>query len=226
MKNTANTANPSAQAGSANADHIWLPCVSWDEYCAIETALQDRPALRITYADGELEIARTSPRREFYAGRLGRFIEVAAEESRNMIEPRGNMTFQRADVACGLESDNCFWIEHEANVRGNLDWNPVADPPPDLVIEIEITPSVLDRMRVYSALGVPQVWRFDGSTLAIMLRRSDGCYEMVERSPTFPGLPPKGIIPFLEPSEAVDYLGRIRQFRAWVREQLGKKETT
>ena len=39
------------------------------------------------------------------------------------------------------------------------------DPPPDVLIEVEITRSALNRMAVYAALRVGQVWRFDGQTL-------------------------------------------------------------
>ena len=39
------------------------------------------------------------------------------------------------------------------------------DPPPDLAIEIEITRSALDRIGIYGALRVPELWRFNGRTL-------------------------------------------------------------
>ena len=35
-----------------------------------------------------------------------------------------------------------------------------ADPPPDLAIEIEISRSVLDRIALYAAVGVRELWRF------------------------------------------------------------------
>ena len=63
------------------------------------------------------------------------------------------------------------------------------DPPPDLAIEIDITSSSVDREEIYAALGVPEIWRYDGDTLRIFLLRLDGTYELSETSTCFPFLP-------------------------------------
>lgn len=94
------------------------------------------------------------------------------------------------------------------------------DPPPDLVLEIEVSRSALDRMSIYAALGVPEVWRFSRQTLQVWRLEPDGRYQAVDRSPTFPGIPTTGIAGFLEPDEQTDYLSAVRAFRGWVREQL------
>lgn len=38
--------------------------------------------------------------------------------------------------------------------------------------------------------------------------------------PHFPKIPLDALLPFLEPSETVDYLSRIRAVRDWLRQQL------
>jgi Uma2 family endonuclease len=194
--------------------------VSWDAYRAIGEALRDRPALRMTYDRGRLELMTTSPEHEKLKKRLARLIETLAEECGLAIEPAGNMTFQREDLQRGLEPDDCFWVAHEPQVRGRSTWEPGRDPPPDLALEIEISRSALSRMEVYAALGVPEVWRFDGTTLLIQLLQADGSYRAVDQSPTFPKVPPAELVRFAQLSGTTDYLGLIRSFREWVRERL------
>jgi len=159
----------------------------------------------------------TSRIHEIYKTRLGRLLETLCEEFNLPLEPAGNMTFKREDLARGLEADQCYWIAHESQVRGKLEWNPKSDPPPDVVIEIEISRGAQDRMSIYAALGVPEVWRFDGELLVACLLQSDGSYRQFDRSPTFPPVPLKELVPFVTPLPGVDYLSAIQQFRSWVR---------
>src|SRR4051812_26651093 len=74
---------------------VVLPHVAWRDYLAIGEALRDRPALRLTYDRGTLEIMTTSSAHEWYKKRLGRFLATIAEECGRPIMPAGNMTFQR-----------------------------------------------------------------------------------------------------------------------------------
>ena len=204
------------------SQRLVLHNVPWQSYVAIGAALSDRPGLRMTYDRGNLEFSTTSPEHEIYKKRLGRLLEVLAEECGLRVEPLGNMTMRREELERGLEPDECFWIANEPHMRARLDWDPKRDPPPDLVIEIEISRSALDRMGIYAALRVPEVWRCDGATLQAHLLQSDGLWRASETSPTFPKIPLAGIVPFLQPSETVGYLSMIRAFRAWVREQLAR----
>jgi Uma2 family endonuclease len=199
-----------------------LDNVTWQQYEEIGKALENRAGLRITYDQGTLELMTTSRIHEIYKTRLGRILETLCEEFNLPMEPAGNMTFKRQDLARGLEPDQCYWISHESQVRGQLEWNPASDPPPDLVIEIEISRGAQDRMSIYAALGVPEVWRFDGESLVACLLQSGGSYKQADRSPTFPAVPLMELIRFFTPSAEVDYLSGIREFRSWVRELVGK----
>jgi Uma2 family endonuclease len=161
--------------------------VSWSGYEQIGDALRDRPALRLTYDRGSLELMTTSQRHERGKKLLGRLVETLAEECDLAVLPAGSMTFRREDLRRGLEPDESYWIAHQQEMQAREDWDPSADPPPDLVIEIEITRSALPRMGIYAALGVPEVWRYDGGRLEICLLTSDGTYRTSSTSPTFPG---------------------------------------
>lgn len=201
---------------------VVLDNISWEDYLKIGAILRDRPALRLTYDRESLEIMTTSPEHEKYKMRLGRMVETLAEEFSLPLEPGGNMTFQRQDLVKGLEADQCYWIQHEAQVRGKLVWDAVVDPPPDLVMEIEFSRSVMSRLAIYAALRVPEVWCFDGENLRVYLLQADGTYKVSDRSPTFPGIDLAKMATFLKPSSGEDYLSVIRTFREWVRSVRGK----
>jgi Uma2 family endonuclease len=211
------------QAPEDGTQRLLLDNISWQEYIAVGQALPDRPGLRITYDRGRLEFMTTSPRHEIYKKRLSRLLEMLAEECNRNLVSAGNMTFQREDLDRGLEPDDCFWIAHEPHMRAKLTWDPALDPPPDLVLEIEISRSAQNRMSIYAALRVPEVWRYDGETLRVELLQPDGTWQSSENSPTFPGISLEDVLPFLEPPEGTGSLELSKTFRAWVREQLSRQ---
>ena len=69
----------------------------------------------------------------------------------------GSTTFERCRRRRGLESDECYWIAHEALVRGKEKIDLRHDPPPDLALEVDVGYRTLDRMSIYAALGLPEV---------------------------------------------------------------------
>ena len=201
---------------------LLLHDISWDDYVALGEILKDRPGLRMTYDRGKLEFMTTSPEHERLKKRLSRVMEALVEEFGREIATAGNMTFRREDLDRGLEPDDCFWIAHERQMRTRQEWDPTRDPPPDLILEIEISRSALNRLGIFAALGVPEVWRCDGERFYIHVLQSSGEYQEVEASPTFPGIPVAEIIPFLQENETRGYLGMIRAFHEWARQHLPK----
>jgi Uma2 family endonuclease len=85
------------------------------------------------------------------------------------------------------------WICLAADVIGKERFDLTIDPPPDLAIEIDIHPPDVARQPIYAALGVPEVWRFDGRELVCLQRRVTGTYVACERSLAFPDLEMKMI---------------------------------
>ena len=165
---TVTSARSRKQPETSSSQRLLLHDVRWEAYVAIGSALQDRP-VRMTFDRGRLEFMTTSPEHEIYKKRLTRCIEALAEEYNRPFVTAGNMTFQREDLDRALEPDDCFWIAQESRMRGKLEWCSTSDPPPDLVVEIEVSRSGVDRMAIYAALGVPEVWRFDGTRLHVCL---------------------------------------------------------
>jgi Uma2 family endonuclease len=79
----------------------------------------------------------------------------------------GSTTFRREDLRRGFEPDSCFYVQNEERVRGKVEIDSAVDPPPDLVIEVDITSPSLDRFPIYARFGVPEVWRYDGERVVV-----------------------------------------------------------
>lgn len=212
-----------SQAAGSEEQHFFLSGVSWESYVAIGNALPDWPGLRITYDGGKLEFMSTSPEHEYFKKWLDKFIYIIADELIRPIVALGNMTFQREDLKKGLEGDECYWIEHEIQMRAKRTWDPDVDPSPDLALEIEISRNVINRLGIYATLNVAEVWSFNGTVIVIRCLQADGTYQTTEKSKAFPEIPIAQIVPFLFPDPNTDYLTALRQFRAWIRQILGKK---
>lgn len=122
----------------------------------------------------------------------------------------------------GLESDNCFYFQNEATVRGRLDLDLRQDPPPDLALEIDITSKSLNRFPIYARLGVPELWCYDSGDLKIYLLQN-GEYVESENSLVFPTLAIRHLPKLIEQNRADGRRAIRRAVREWVRKS-GKGE--
>jgi Uma2 family endonuclease len=147
---------------------------------------------------------------------MGRFVTVLTEEFRLPVLQGGSTTLRRRKHKRGLEPDRCFWIANEAKVRGVKRLNLRIHPPPDLAIEIDVTRSSLNRMRVYAKLTVPEVWRLDANALSILLLQPNGKYASSSQSLAFPRVTPSDLLRFLVLWETTEQNEIVAQFRQCV----------
>lgn len=199
----------------AEQQHIVLDGVSWETYEQILRDLQDRP-IRVTYDRGSLEMMAPLPYHERWKSRYGRLIEAMCEELDLEVDALGSSTFRREDIEKGLEPDECYYVQHADAVRDKDEIDLSVDPPPDLVVEIDITRPSIPKQPIYASLGVPEIWRFDGKTFAV-LRLRKGKYHPAKSSGVFPFLPMDEFQQFVL-RVAVERQSKVlREFRAWVK---------
>jgi Uma2 family endonuclease len=197
---------------------VVLHGVGWEGYETMLKLVGDRP-VRLTYDRGDLELMVPSLDHERYKSLLGRLIETLTLELDLPCDAAGSTTWRKQLEDRGLEPDECYYLANAERVVGRkVDLS--VDPPPDLAIEIEISRSALDRLGIYAALGVPEVWRFDGEALRVEQLQADGTYQEVAVSPSFPFLPLNEVIRWLRRAETMGQTPWLRQFREWVREEL------
>jgi Uma2 family endonuclease len=198
-------------------DRVLLQDVSWRTYQSLIKDFEQQPALRLTYDRGLLEIRMPLDPHETYKKLLGRLIEALTEELGIEIRSLGSRTCDREDLERGLEPDQCYYIQNEQAVWDKVQIDLSVDPPPDLAIEIDITNSSMKRLSIYAALGIPEVWRYDGQSLK-MYCLDNRDYQLCQFSIAFPLLSPADVERFLVLKQTTKENALIRQFRNWVRE--------
>ena len=200
---------------------VLLRNISWDEFEQILDELGDRRASRFAYYKGTLEIMVPLAGHESGKEIIGDLVKVLLEEQEIEFASLGSTTFKRRDMVSGVEPDACFYIQNEPEIRGRdrIDLN--FDPPPDLAIEIDITSKSEIKKNSYQALGVSELWIYDGRSLVINLLQNRQYIE-TNQSQIFPDLPIVEVIPrYIAQSKVEGRNVAIKDFRAWVKEQLG-----
>ncbi|MEG3847939.1 Uma2 family endonuclease [Microcoleus sp. herbarium19] len=206
-----------AQTLARPEQSVQLSGISWQTYEALLAEIGDRQ-IRLTYNRGNLEIMVPSPEHELFKEVLGRFVETLAEELDVKIGPLGSTTFKRPELS-GVEPDKCFYIQNLSAIKGKKRIDMSQDPPPDLVVEIDITSRSENSLQIYADLGVPEVWIYNGVRFRIN-RLENGEYVECDRSLAFPSVAVLEIVRFLEQAETMDYLELIKAFRIWVKSQI------
>ncbi|MBE9159361.1 Uma2 family endonuclease [Nodosilinea sp. LEGE 06152] len=199
-------------------DRVILQNISWHTYRSLVSDFEQELALRLTYELGTLEVRMPLDPHETYKKRLGRLIEAATEDLGLEIRSLGSRTCDREDLAKGLEPDQCYYIQHEAQVRGVGQIDLAQYPPPDLAVDIDITSSSLNRLATYSALRIPELWRFDGENLTIYTLQ-DASYIVSLTSLALPPLEASNVEQFLKLQPTTGENSLIKQFRQWLSHQ-------
>lgn len=191
---------------------------TWEEYEELLKATQDR-RLRITYDRGQLEIVAPSRRHEKRKGLLGRILEALLDHRRIPYDGAGSLTMRRRILRRGLDPDECYWIAHCAEMSGHEEYDPERDPPPDLVVEIDVSRSSINRLGIYAALGVPEVWRYAKDRRLTVYRLDEqGAYRTCDRSPTFPDFPLDVVERFVAMGLETNKAQAVWAFQDWLRE--------
>lgn len=193
--------------------------IDWSTYTRLLRALGKTRRFRLTYDRGTLEIMSPLWEHEKPAYIVGRFIDVLTEELQLPYEPGGSVTLRRRRKSRGLEPDKCYWIASAGRLAGKTHLDLRVDPPPDLAIEMDVTHSSLDRMSIYAALGVPEVWRVTPEGLTFHHLEA-GAYQVRPKSLSFPQLASADLIPFLSQLGKTGTSALIAQFRQWVAQVL------
>src|SRR5882724_11813445 len=118
---------------------LLLHKVSWAEYEDLLALLPDNPRYRLSYNQGTLEIMTLSPRHERLKSLFTPLLTVLTEELNLNLVGWGSTTFKMADAAKGLEPDDCYYIYQAGNMAGRHTLDLATDPPPELVVEVDIS---------------------------------------------------------------------------------------
>lgn len=162
-----------------------LENIRWETF--VELSEQRRGSVpRMTFDEGMLELMSPKRLHEGVGCLLGRMVETFTEVHGIEIQSVASTTFKRKDLGKAFEADESYYIENAETIRTKEELDLLIDPPPDLVIEIEITSSAIQKMKLFAAMGIPEVWRHDGERLT-MHRLIRDIYELINESVALPG---------------------------------------
>jgi Uma2 family endonuclease len=193
---------------------IVLHNVAWDTYERLLADHENSSAPRFTYDHGELEILSPSTEHEEDNRTLAALIETVAFELSIDFRNVGSMTFKRQELQRGFEPDSSFYIQNEQRVRGKRQIELMVDPPPDLVIEIEVSRQAIPKLPLYASIGVPELWRSDRGRVTILQLRG-GDYVDSAASAALPPVTSEILTRFLAESWSLTRLAWIGQVREW-----------
>jgi Uma2 family endonuclease len=195
---------------------VVLHNIGWNTYEHLLADHENNSAPRLTYDRGELEIMSPSPEHEKFNRRLAQFVLAVAEELGIEAEDLGSTTFRREDLERGFEPDSCFYIQNEEQVRGKDRIDLAVDPPPDLVIEIDITSPSFNKLPIYAQIGVSEVWRYDGERMTI-LYLEDSDYAETAESIVLPPVTSSVLTYYVEKCKTTRRTVWLKEVREWSR---------
>ena len=201
---------------------ILLDGVSWTTYEALLADGGDRRQARMAFDRGALEIVTPSYEHEHVENIVTRVAEALMNARRQDYAPTGSTTFKIQGLDRGFEPDASYYVEHAARVRGLTRIDLETSPPPDLVIEIDVTHSTMEKLPVYAALGVREVWRYQSGSVQ-MYRLAGGSYVGIQESAVIPGLSAARLTAFVRDSLTASRPDWWHGVETWVRETIARE---
>jgi Uma2 family endonuclease len=192
--------------------------IPWEEYEELLDQVGEARGLRISYDEGTLQIMTLSPEHENYAEYISGLIHLLSTRLRINIRFFGSTTIRSRRSKKGNEPDACFYVQSVDLIGNRMQLDFTVDPPPDIVVEIDIHHNSGAKLPIYAALGVPEVWRYDGYRLTIHQLQQDQYCE-VETSFALPMLTSQLLTDFLTRLRAEGEFQAKLAFDEWLQTQ-------
>jgi Uma2 family endonuclease len=196
-------------------NRVLLHGVSWETFECLLADVGDRRKTLFNYIKGNLEIMSPLSLHEgssrFFDKLLTIFFDVMDIDMRCL----GSLLMKSSELKIGGEPDSCYYIKNELAIRAQENVIVGQDPPPDLVLEVDITIPSDRRLPIYALLGIPEVWLYDGYSLEF-LGLENGEYVPIENSLSFPTLPAAIIVEYVQKRLLLGESKTLKEFRGWV----------
>jgi Uma2 family endonuclease len=199
---------------------VLLRNASWETYERLMAEREERPVPRFFYDRGVLEILSPSKKHEEISRVIALLIEVLSAELGIDVLAAGSTTFKREDLERGFEPDECFYFGDAAgHVRAMDDIDlDAGDPPPDLVVEADLTSSILEKLPIYASLGIAEVWRYAGEKPEILILSGE-VYDRTARSRILPPLTSEDLVRLVADGLRKGRPEWVREVRRWAKDR-------
>jgi Uma2 family endonuclease len=199
-------------------ERVVLDHVSWETYESLLDDDVERRVPRITYDQGAMELVTPSMPHEEDADTIAQMVKIVSAVAGISIRSVASTTFRRRDLQRGFEPDASFYIQNAPRIRGQREVDLAIDPPPDLVLEMEMSRSALNKLALFADMGIPEVWRCDGEDITILLLHEDE-YRAASASFALPVLTGEVLSRFLTESRTLLSPEWFRMVSEWSRAQ-------
>ncbi|NJO80694.1 MAG: Uma2 family endonuclease [Cyanobacteria bacterium RM1_2_2] len=203
---------------------VMLSNVGWQQFEQLLLELGETRQTRLTYLRGKLEMMTPVEAHERCSKLIDSLILVVVDVLGMPIASLVPVMLSNAEIGCATEPDACYYWE---NRPFQLEIDLTQDAPPNLLVEVALTQSKLEKLPIYAALGIPEVWRYVTTAGEDMLKGKLLIYELqtdgyVQRSnsPAFPFLPAERVLKFMEQSDSMSLSSALRLLRAWLEERV------
>ena len=198
--------------------------VTWDEYEELLEQVGEAPGLRISYDNGSLQVMTISAEHEKYAQFINSLIAGIRLRLRMNILAFGSATIRKRKRRKGNEPDACFYVQSASLIGNRVQLDFESDPPPDIAVEIDVHHDSRSKFPIYAALGVPEIWRYDGEEMTIYHLGEDATehesmYVEQETSAALPMLSAQLLTEMLERMRRDGELSALLAFDGWLQSQ-------
>jgi Uma2 family endonuclease len=188
---------------------------TWADYEELLAQVGEASGLRISFNDGTLKVMTLSHEHEKYADFVKRLVSALSLRLRINILFFGSATMKKQKQTKGNEPDASFYVQTAAAIGNRIQLDLSVDPPPDVVVEVDIHHDSRDNYPIYAILGVPEIWRYDGQEMTILHLQEAG-YVSAERSRALPLLTSQVLTAYLRRMQQEGEFNAILAFDEWL----------
>ena len=195
---------------------VILRGIHWDTYERLLADQQESSGTRLNFDCGTLEIVSPSSEHERLKETITLLFQLMASELEIDVVAAGSTTFRRKDLRKGFEPDASFYIRNAQAVRKRPQIDLRRDPPPDVVVEIEITNPAINKLSIFAAAAVPEVWLYRDDRVEILALESK-TYQKKMESSFLPGVTDEVLTSFVRSSRTMTSVEWIKAVRTWAK---------
>jgi Uma2 family endonuclease len=169
---------PAAAAQPQQSNPFVFPySMPWNEFLALELALESRRSIRLSYLDGHVELMPTSTDHEIFKCLLAGLLILFFMEKDLDFMPTGSATLMAEEKGASKEPDLSYRFGENRRQK----------EVPDLVIEIVFTSGDARKLEYYRRFEIAEIWFWEDGVFSLYQLQADR-YEKVDRSQWLPGL--------------------------------------
>lgn len=206
---------------------ILLKKVNWIKFTEILNELGRDRTVHLTYDRGRLEMMTPLELHDRTQRLLDSLLIVIADESDETLHSLGSILLTQPNEGLAIQPFAAYYLDYPPKpiTTRELDISQIA--PPDLVIDVMLGDSSINRSAIFEAFQIPEVWCYraqvtEGAVqgnLEILQYTSNG-YISTQDSLAFPKLTIDRIHEFIAESDTLGLSKALTVLRSWAEEIL------